>query len=76
MDELLKILEEMHPDVDFELCDTLIDDKILDSFDLVELISEINHIYDVKIPAEKIIPENFNSAETIYELIQSLEDED
>ena len=46
MEELLEILQELHPDVDFELCDTLIDDKILDSFDIVSLISEINHEFD------------------------------
>lgn len=76
MEELLEILKEMHPDVDFELCDTLIDDKILDSFDIVELVSEIRNAFDVRIPAEAIIPENFNSAEAIYDLIQSLEDEE
>lgn len=76
MDELLEILEEMHPDVDFEIYDTLVDDGILDSFDIVELVSEIRNIFDVRIPAEMIVPENFNSAEALYELIQRLEDED
>ena len=76
MDELLAILEEMHPDVDFEVCDTLIDDGILDSFDIVELVSEIRNTFDVRIPAEMIVPENFNSAEAIYDLIERLEDED
>lgn len=76
MEELLEILKTMHPDVDFELCDTLIDDNILDSFDIVELVSEIRNTFDVRIPAEAIIPENFNSAEAIYDLIERLEDED
>lgn len=76
MEELLEILQDMHPEVDFELCDTLIDDNILDSFDIVGLISEIRNTFDVKIPAEMIVPENFNSAEAIYSLIESLEDED
>ncbi len=75
MDELLEILENLHPDVDFETCDTLIDDKILDSFDIVSLISEINDVFDVAISAEEITPENFNSAETIYDLIERLQDE-
>ena len=64
MEELLEILNDLHPDVDFETCDSLIDDKILDSFDIVT------------ISAEKITPENFNSAEALYALIQELEDED
>lgn len=76
MEALLKILSELHPEVDFETCDTLIDDKIIDSFDIVSLISEINEEYDVAIPAEEITPENFNSAEALYDLIERLIDED
>ena len=72
MEALLEILKELHPEVDFETCDTLIDDKILDSFDIVTIISEINTEYDVAIPAEEIIPENFNSAEALYDLIERL----
>ncbi len=76
MAALFEILKELHPEVDFETCDTLIDDKILDSFDIVTIISEINTEYDVAIPAEEIIPENFNSAEALYDLIERLQDED
>ena len=76
MEALLEILKELHQEVDFETCDTLIDDKILDSFDIVTIISEINTEYDVAIPAEEIIPENFNSAEALYDLIERLQDED
>jgi len=76
MEELLKILQEMHPDVDFESCDTLIDDGILDSFDIVFLITQISDVFDVKIGAQDIVPENFNSAEALYDLIKKLEDED
>lgn len=74
MDQLLEILQGLHPDVDFETNDKLIDDKILDSFDIVTLIAEINNEFDVAIPAEEIIPENFNSAEALYDLIERLED--
>ena len=76
MEALLEILKELHPEVDFETCDTLIDDKILDFFDIETLISEINTEYDVAIPAEEIIPDNFNSAEALYDLIERLQDED
>lgn len=76
MEELLEILHDLHPEVDFDTCETLIDDKILDSFDIVSIIAEINDQFDVTISAEKIIPENFNSAKAIYALIQELEDED
>lgn len=75
MTELLEILENLHPEVDFETCDTLIDDKILDSFDIITIISEINEEFDVVVPAEEIIPENFNSAQALHELITRLADE-
>lgn len=72
----MEILKNLHPDVDFETCTTLVDDRIIDSFDIVTIISEINDEYDVVIPAEDIVPENFNSAKALYELVQRLEDED
>ena len=75
MDELLKILNELHPDVDFAAQEHLIDDVILDSLDIVSLISEINDVFDVTITAKDIIPANFNSAQALYALIQRLEDE-
>lgn len=75
MNELLEILENLHPEVDFDTCQTLIGDKILDSFDIITIISEINEAYDVVIPAEEIVPENFNSAQALYELICRLEDD-
>ena len=75
MSELIEILENLHPEVDFDTCTTLIDDKILDSFDIITIISEINEEFDVVIPAEEIIPENFNSAQALYELITRLADE-
>lgn len=76
MEALLNILKELHPEVDFETCDTLVDDKILDSFDIISIITSVNTEYDVAIPAEEIIPENFNSAEALYDLIERLQDED
>ena len=76
MEQLLEILEELHPEVDFETCETLIDDKILDSFDIISIISEINDVFDVTISAEYIIPDNFNSAKALYALIEKLEDEE
>ncbi len=75
MEEIIEILQDLHPDVDFETCDTLIDDKIIDSFDIVTIISEINENFDVVIPAEEIIPENFNSAKALSELVKRLSDE-
>lgn len=75
MEALLDILNSLHPEVDFETCETLVDEGIIDSFDIVTIIAEINEEYDVVIPAEEIVPENFNSAKALYQLIQKLEDE-
>lgn len=75
MEDLLEILEELHDDIDYETCTTLIDDKILDSFDIVTIVAEVNDVFDVQIPAEALVPENFNSAKALYALIERLEDE-
>ena len=75
MEQLLEILNELHPDVDFETANDLIDGKILDSFDIVTLVAEIDSEFDVAIPAEELIPENFNSAAALYELITRLSEE-
>lgn len=75
MDELLEILEDLHDDVDFTTCTTLIDDKILDSFGIVTIVAEVNNVFDVQIPAEELKPENFNSAKSLYALIERLEEE-
>lgn len=75
MEELLAILQELHPDVDFETRTDLIDGKVLDSFDIVTLVAEIDDEFDVAIPAGELIPENFNSAQAIYALVERLENE-
>lgn len=75
MKELLEILNELHPDVDFEKEESLIEDRILDSLDIVSLISEIDDRFDVVIPPEEIIPENFNSAKALWALITRLDEE-
>ncbi|MBR6223236.1 MAG: acyl carrier protein [Lachnospiraceae bacterium] len=75
MDELLEILEELHSDIDFEVEDRLVDDKILDSFDLVTLVTELGDQFDIEITAKDFIPENFNSAAAMWAMIQRLMEE-
>ena len=75
MSVLLEILQEMHDDIDFATHKTLIDDKVIDSFDIITLIAEINDRIGVAIPAEELIPENFNSLDAINALINRLEDD-
>ncbi len=72
MEELLEILSEIKPGVDFEKETNLVDDGILDSLDIISIISEVSEEYDVKIPPEDIVPENFNSAGAMKKLIDEL----
>ncbi len=69
MDELLKLLSEIRPDVDFETETDLIDRGILDSFDIANVVSGIANVFNVEIDVEDIVPDKFYSAQTIYQLI-------
>lgn len=73
MEKLLEILNEVNPDVDYENCTTLIDDGLLDSFAILEIVSEINDEFDVEVSAPDIVPENFNSAKALWKMIQKLQ---
>ncbi len=75
MDQLLDILEELKPEVDFENSEDLIDGHKLDSLTILSLISEIEDEFDISIPAVDIVPDKFNSAKKIYALIERLEEE-
>ncbi len=74
MEELYKILTELRPDINFDEKKALIDDGILDSFDIVALVGEIGETFDVQVGVEDLIPENFNTVEAIWELINRLRD--
>lgn len=69
MEELMNILNGIRPDVDFETAVNLVTDGILDSFDIVSIVAEVNETFDVDIYAEDLVPENFDTAKAIYELI-------
>ena len=74
MEELIELLEEIQPDADFENCDTLIDDGILDSFAILSIVSELQDTYDITITPADIIPENFNSAKALWDMVCRLKD--
>lgn len=72
MEKLFEILKGIRPDVDFANETALIDDGILDSFDVVSIISELDDEFDVQIRINELDPENFNSVEAIWQLVQQL----
>ena len=72
MEQLLEILRGIRPDVDFENETALIDDGILDSLDVVSIISELDNEFEVQVRINELDPENFNSAESIWNLVQEL----
>ena len=75
MDELMNILEELKPDGDFETCTALIDDGYLDSFDILSIVSELNEAFDIEITPRDIVPENFNSAKALMDMVNRLQEE-
>ena len=76
MEELMEILEGLRPDVDFENEKSLVTGGLLDSFDIISLVSQLNDEFDITIKPANLLPENFNSAEAILSLIEKLQDEE
>ena len=68
---LMEILEELHPEVDFESEDALVSGKILDSFDIVNLVTELDDAFDIEITAADLLPENFDTVDGMVELIMN-----
>ena len=76
LDEVIEMLEDIQEDIDYRTTTTLIDDHMLDSFDILAIVSAADEEFDVAIPAKDIVPENFNSASALHALICRLADED
>ena len=72
MEELLELLEEIKPDVDFNTEEGLIDNAVLDSLDIMSIVAEITDKFDIVISPADIIPTNFNSAKAMWEMIERL----
>lgn len=75
-EQLMEILEDLRPDVDFETETQLITDGILESFDIVSLVAELCDAFDIELRVEDLVPDNFNSVKGMLELIEKLQDED
>lgn len=75
-EKLLNVLTEIRSDVDFENEKKLIDDGVLDSFDIIQIVTDINENFDIEISVDELLPENFNDIEAMMELITKLQEED
>ena len=72
MEEILAILQEIRPDVDFLGEERLIDDGILDSFDIISIVADFNEAFDISIDVDDLEPDNFNTVKAMQELIERL----
>ena len=76
MEQLMDILMEINPDIDYQNEKKLIDEKVLDSFSIVNLVSQISESFDIEISPKYLIPENFNSVDAMWKMIQTIMDEE
>lgn len=74
-DTILEILADIIDEDDLDTCTTLIDDGVLSSLDIIQLIGALNDEFDISIPATEIIPDNFNSVDAMAAMVKRLADE-
>lgn len=72
-EQVLAILKGVRKDVDFEGEKALIDDGILDSFDIISIVSDLNDAFGIDITADELEPENFNTLDAVVALVKSLQ---
>lgn len=75
MEKIIEILKSVRSDIDYTKEKALVSGSVFDSFDLVSLVTELKDAYDIEISVDDFIPENFDSAEKIAELVERLQDE-
>lgn len=74
METLMNILREIDESIDWENEKELIDGRLLDSFGVISLISELEEAFDIEIDAAEMIPENLNSADAMWKMIERLKE--
>lgn len=75
MEKIYEILEQIIPGVDVKSANNLVDGKILTSLNIIRLVATLNDEFDIEITPLHLVPENFNSAKSIYNLVNMLEEE-
>ena len=76
MEELLELLNDINPDLDYDTVDNLIDGRVYDSLSILNLISDIEDTFDIEIGPKWLRNENFNSAAAMWEMICQIREED
>ena len=72
MEKLLELLKKNCPTVDFENSQNLISEKVIDSMDLLAIISDIEEEFGISIELDRIDPENFDSATAMWKMITEI----
>ena len=72
MDRIIKILQSLRPGIEWETAEAIIDDGLLDSFDMISLVAELDSEFGVRIGLEHLEPENFNSLDAMFALLKGL----
>ena len=75
-EEIIEILEDLNPGVDYANCTTLIDDRLIEPLVLVSLIAELEDEFDITVPAVEVVPANFNSVDAMAALVKRLIEDD
>ena len=70
MDKLIEILSEICPNVDFRKEKALVDDGLIDSFEIVSIVAEIMDHFEVELDVDDLMPDNFKSVEAMMQLIE------
>ena len=69
-EHIIQILTEICPGIDFETENALIDDGLIDSLDIVAVVTDLMDTFDVQLGVDDLTPENFNSVDAICQLIE------
>lgn len=74
METLLRVLNDICPEEHLTADSDLTGSRLLESLNMVTLITDLNHAFDISIPAEEIVPENFTSVAAIYAMIRRIDE--
>ncbi|MBQ9562202.1 MAG: acyl carrier protein [Lachnospiraceae bacterium] len=74
MEEILAMLSELNSSVDFATAENIMSSRLLDSIDIIELVSKLEDAFDIEIGMEYMDKENFESAQAIWEMVQEIQE--